>query len=117
MNLRSRKVFVAQTGKTGLGLFARRDIRQGEILFIVKGRLVEDSYNENYEDLPYSLAVEKHIWLDPFETNPWRYINHSCAPNAGIRGSVTVVAMRDIRGGATKSPSITRPRRAIRCGA
>jgi len=99
MRLYSKKVFVAETDRLGKGLYARKDIAKGEIIFIVKGTLVEDSYNENYADLPNSLPVRKNFWLDPFDTNPWRYINHSCSPNAGMRGKVTVVAMKNIRGG------------------
>ncbi|MFO8017378.1 MAG: SET domain-containing protein-lysine N-methyltransferase, partial [Promethearchaeia archaeon] len=41
--------------------------------------------------------LDKHIWISPFDNNPWRYINHSCDPNTGLKGKTTVVAMKDIK--------------------
>ena len=46
------------------------------------------------------------VWYDMFvgptaleEVEAVDYMNHSCAPNCGVRGSVVVVARRDIAGG------------------
>lgn len=94
-----KKVYVAPTGHIGKGLFAKIDIKEGEIVFVAKGTLVEDDYNDDYLTGPYWLWIREGLWLSPFDVNPWRYINHSCDPNVGIQGKVTVVAMKDIRGG------------------
>ena len=37
-------------------------------------------------------------WIVPAADCPWRYINHSCEPNCGLKGR-TVVALRRIRKG------------------
>lgn len=45
------------------------------------------------------LQIDKSLWISPFKNNPGFYINHSCNPSAGIRGSIEIVAMRDIKKG------------------
>ena len=41
----------------------------------------------------------KSLWISPFKNNPGFYINHSCNSSAGIRDSIEIVAMRDIKKG------------------
>jgi len=92
------KVYVAKANNLGKGIFAQADIRKDKIIFITKGTIEKGSYNpEFYCKGPNWLAVAKNKWLSPFKNNPWRYINHSCNPNAGLKGKVTVVAMKDIK--------------------
>jgi len=92
------KVYVAKAGNLGKGIFAKSDIKKDEIIFIVKGTIEKGDYNsEFYTEGPNWLALSKHKWLSPFDNNPWRYINHTCNPNAGLKGNVTVVAMKNIR--------------------
>ena len=91
------KVYVSETKKTGKGLFAKVNLKEGEAIFIAKGRMVKYPYYPDYKIGPNRLAMEKHIWLDPFDKNPWRFINHSCNPNAGLKGRRIVVAMKNIK--------------------
>lgn len=91
------KVYVSKTGNLGKGIFAKADIEKDKIIFIVKGTIEKGDYNsEFYTEGPNWLALAKNKWLSPFDDNPWRYINHSCNPNAGLKGKVTVVAMKNI---------------------
>lgn len=46
---------------------------------------------------PNMVGIGKNLWLDPAE--PYKYINHSCSPNLGIKGKVSFVALRDIESG------------------
>lgn len=92
------KVYVAKAENLGKGIFAKANIKKDEIIFIVKGTMKTGDYNSKfYVEGPNWLALAKHKWLSPFDDNPWRYINHSCSPNAGLKGKVTVVAMKNIR--------------------
>jgi hypothetical protein len=93
------KVYVSQTRNTGKGLFAKRGIKKGETVFIAKGKLVKDCYGPDYHIGPNWLTIKRGLWLDPFGDTPWTFINHSCSPNSGLKGKVTVVAMKDIRKG------------------
>lgn len=96
----SSKTRIARTGKTGKGLFATRDIRKGERLFCVTGKVRREAYAPGYNHIgPRWLAIGVEKWLIPVRTCPWWYLNHSCRPNVGLKGKVTVVAMRRIRKG------------------
>lgn len=94
------KVYVTNTENTGKGLFAKTDIKKNEVIFVVKGKLVKGPYSPSYYKWgSRCLAIDKNIWIYPLRNNPWWYINHSCEPNVGLRGKVTVVAMKNITKG------------------
>ncbi len=93
----SKKTYVKESGLHGLGVFAKRNIKKGEIVFIIKGLLKkwlvrnekEANYGENW------VGIGKNLWIDP--TGTGRYLNHSAKPTCGIRGRVTVCALRNIK--------------------
>ncbi|MFH1758970.1 MAG: SET domain-containing protein-lysine N-methyltransferase [Patescibacteria group bacterium] len=92
------KVYIAKADNLGNGLFAKKNIKKDEVIFITKGVVEKGSYDPKLYDIgPNWLAIAKNTWLSPFNDNPWRYINHSCNPNTGLKGQVTVVAMKNIR--------------------
>lgn len=99
------KIYIKKSGIEGLGIFAKKDIKKDEILFEVKGRIIKDSYGheagysyQQYLDIgPNWLVIAKNIWLSPYNSNPWRYINHSCQANAGRKGKTTIVAIQNIK--------------------
>jgi hypothetical protein len=83
------------------GLFAKEAIAQGEVLTVWGGIPVT---GEQFRTLSpklrsLSLQVEDDIYLCPTGDHPGDWVNHSCDPNAGIRGQITLVAMRDIQPG------------------
>lgn len=83
----------------GKGIFASRDIKKNEVLFSAKGPIICYPFLPNYRKGPHWLNVGEKQWLMPLEKTPWRYVNHSCVPNVGLRGKVQVVAMRDLKEG------------------
>jgi len=74
----------------GLGLFAKKRIRKGQVIGLIEGRYVRD-------DGPHVL------WLDEARAvhvlNEMRFINHHEAPNATYRDDLKVVALRSIQPG------------------
>jgi len=94
------KYYVARTKSTGRGLFAARRLRPGEKIFAVKGSVMRDAYGPNYLIGKTWLCLSRGKWLAPTRQSPWFYINHSCQPNCGLRGTVTVVPMKPIPPGA-----------------
>jgi uncharacterized protein len=100
-----RNVYVGDARKVThgveFGIFSKRNIRKGETIFIAKG----ETYREVVTNLDTSMnhrnaiGVSPQVWLDPFESDPLRYVNHSCDPNMGIKGRVTFVALRNIKKG------------------
>lgn len=98
------KIYVSKTCNLGNGVFAKSDIKKDEIIFIVKGTIEQYVYSPEFYHLGSNwLAIAKNTWISPFDNNPWRYINHTCSPNIGLKGKVTAVAMKNIK----KSEQIT----------
>lgn len=90
-----------ESGSRGLGLFARRVIRTGEILAAFGGTVIDRA---TLAGLPpaiarYALQVDEDLFLVSDRPGPADYVNHSCQPNAGLRGQVVLVAMRTISAG------------------
>lgn len=99
----SNKVEVRDSPIHGKGMFAKKDIKKGEVVFIKGGYILTrdefysngtiNSYlplDDNYFLAAKSKEDELHIKL---------YNNHSCDPNCGLRGEITFIAIKDIRQG------------------
>lgn len=79
----------------GFGVFASRDIRKGETIFIFSGRIVHTKEAQLPEIASYAIQIDIDSYIDP-EQNIGRFINHSCEPNAGLIKNNIVVAIQDI---------------------
>ena len=93
------------------GLFAKEIIRKGEIIAVPGGGCVvtEAELDRELKNLPekhFKILKDHLIKLAPglymIHANKDKlygddYLNHSCEPNIGIKGSILFVAMRDIR--------------------
>lgn len=92
----------ANPDKGGFGVFACQPVTAGELLVVWGGEVVT---GELLHQLPpraqmHSLQVEENMYLVPTRNaEPADYINHSCEPNAGLRGQISLVALRDIAPG------------------
>ncbi len=86
--------------KGGCGLFARQPIVRGTVLVVWGGEAVtwDELITFSDRDRRFSVQVEEQVFLAPVRRSlePGDFINHSCNPNAGMSGQITVVAMRDI---------------------
>lgn len=95
-----RKIYFGESAIHGHGIFARKDIKRGETVFIAKGKMMKLDLKTKEEAMsnPDMIGINKNTWLDP--SLIWgAYINHSCDPTVGIKGTVTFVALRDIKKG------------------
>lgn len=95
------KVYPKKTKRTGIGIFAKKNLKRGEVIFIVKGNLVHFIVR-NKKGALYGdrwLSIKKNTWINPREDSPWYFINHSCKPNAGIKGKISIVALKNIKKG------------------
>lgn len=93
---------VKETGKYGQGVFAKADFKAGEVIHVFGG--VRFSAKEFVERLcsgngrlddPLQIGKRTYLDLDDFS----RRFNHSCDPNAGMRKTCEIFAIRDIRRG------------------
>lgn len=83
----------------GYGVFAKKPIKKGEVIFIIKGKKIPLKIKDTNDSalLPNAISLGKELWLDPFKENPLTYLNHSCNPNSALKGSVSVVAIKPIK--------------------
>lgn len=95
----SKKVKVDKSKIHGLGVIAKREIKRGEIVFIIKGK--KRYWNvKNEKDALHGncwIGIGKDSWIDPIGYG--RFINHSSDPNCGIRGRLLVCALYNIKKG------------------
>ncbi len=85
--------------RTGFGSFAIAPIGIGTVVATFGGTIMSRSVFRNYpiEQQSRSLQIETDSFaLGPELPEPGDLINHSCAPNCGMRNATQVVAMRPI---------------------
>jgi len=106
LSYRSPKTEVRESKIHGRGLFAIADIAKNEIVAIKGGRIVDrKTLREKITPLlgPVEIQIGDDLFIVPVTEEERElsmlYLNHSCDPNLGVRGEITFVAMRDIRGG------------------
>jgi len=89
------KVLVKDSGRHGLGVFAISPIHRGEPILDFTG---PRKTREELQEGEYHLQIGEHLYLGA-SGEADDYVNHSCEPNAGFRGSLVLVAKRDIPAG------------------
>jgi hypothetical protein len=82
-------------------VIANRAMKRGELIAVYGGTVLD---REAVEALGadagrYSLQVDEDMFICSTVDGPGDWINHSCDPNAGIVGQITLVALRDIAAG------------------
>lgn len=90
-------VIVKESKVEGLGVFARRDFRKGEVVIRWQKQVLLS--REQAKDLPgnvqrYLSRVDNHTYV--LLGTPERYVNHSCDPNTKVASDADV-AIRDIK--------------------
>ncbi|MCC6323977.1 SET domain-containing protein-lysine N-methyltransferase [Candidatus Nomurabacteria bacterium] len=92
------KVYIKKSKLHGKGIFVSRNIKKGEIVFIIKGKkinfLIDNNEKAKIAGLNW-VGIGKNKWVDPI--NHCISFNHSCEPNCAIKGKVTVIALRNIK--------------------
>lgn len=86
----------------GRGVFVLRRLEAGERLAVWGGRVVDRDALDGLSagDRSLTLQVEEGLYLAPVgPPDPADLVNHSCDPNAGLSGQITLVAMRPIERG------------------
>ena len=100
-------VVVKDTDTKGKGLFATKDFEQKEKIVRIDGEEMKTEHPETFPKdvqdhwFPFRKEGKDRYYVLP--KDPWRYLNHSCEPNAGIKNERDIVAMRAI----TKGEEIT----------
>lgn len=96
---------VRESGIDGRGAFAVEAIPAGALVAEYRGRRItkSESVRECEAGNPYIFTLDDEWDLDGnVESNPARFINHSCAPNCEVDiqdGRILIQALRDIAPG------------------
>jgi len=80
------------------GVFAKQPISQGECLAVWGGTIMTATQLRQQPLLMQKLSVQvdEDAYLVSFQEGPADWMNHSCNPNAGLQGQISVIALRDI---------------------
>ena len=87
--------------KGGKAVVATQTLPPGALLVVFGGDILTRA---QIEELPPELRrlvlqVDEDLFLFSTDEGPGDWINHSCDPNAGLRGQVSLVALRQIEPG------------------
>ncbi len=104
----SDKVKVSSSGINRRGIFAVKPLHKDEVIAVWGGHIItEKEFNrlarhefKNIDD--YATKIADGFYLVSCKKGGLEdddFFNHSCSPNAGIKGHVMMVAMRDIAKG------------------
>ncbi len=88
--------------KGGYGVFATSPIKAGELLVVWGGEVIarQDLVSMNPQLRRHAIQIEENLYLVSHEgPEVGDFVNHSCAPNAGLSGQVSLIALRPIRSG------------------
>jgi hypothetical protein len=95
-DLYSNATFHIDECDVGLGVFANREIRPGEVILAFGGPVIDFAETKRrgpWECMPVQIGQNRYFDTRP----PGVFVNHSCEPNAGIRNDRDLVALRQIR--------------------
>lgn len=85
--------------KGGWGLFAARQLEKDELICVWGGECLTTAEldDEPPERARHGIQIEDDVYMIPLvEGDPADYINHSCNPNAWLRGQISLIARRKI---------------------
>ena len=98
------KLRIKKTAKYGFGTFAQKDIKKDELLLVLRGYVMglqdEGKLPGSLSDNGIQVTKDLSICVSKKEElGGINFFNHSCSPNAGIKGQIFLVAMRKIISG------------------
>lgn len=97
-----RRLIVRDTKNYGKGVFARSEIKKGEVVHILRGirmdvsQLVDKVLSKKLS-IDDPLQFGRRTFLEPDSFS--RSFNHSCDPSAGLRKNCELFALRTIHDG------------------
>jgi uncharacterized protein len=95
------KAEARQSGIEGLGVFAKEKIEAGETVGVLGGVIVHRDRIAEYRSImsQVGIQIDHDFFIVPTtreELKKYGVFNHSCAPNIGFSGSLSLIAMRVI---------------------
>ncbi len=100
----SPKIELRSGGISGSGIFAKEAILKDERLVVFGGKVMTISEEQELPDAiaDYAHQIDVDLVIGIYreeDIQPVDHLNHSCEPNAGFKGQIMLVAMREISPG------------------
>lgn len=92
-------IYVATSKIAGSGVMIGESAKKGELIRYIKGD-IKFKVNKSKKDAlanPNWVGIAENQWIDP--DKPYKFLNHSCNPSAGVKGKVALVALRNLKEG------------------
>lgn len=80
--------------KVGRGVFTTRAFAAGERVLVFRGPVVGASIGRELSD---TVQISMNHYVDPVP--PFKFVNHHCVPNTGLKNGVELYALRPIPAG------------------
>jgi SET domain-containing protein len=98
------RLAVKDTPKYGKGVFASEPIEKNSPLMVFGGYVLtrKEEVKLPLEIRDIAIQIDKDLVIGVLtkkEVTNTDYVNHSCDPNSGIKGQISLVAMRNIKEG------------------
>jgi hypothetical protein len=93
-----KRITIKKSQIEGYGVFTCEPLKKGALIAELIGSKVtyhEDIHGQSNR-YPNWFGLGKNTWIDPLDE--FQYLNHSCKPNAGLKGKfkLKLYALRDI---------------------
>lgn len=99
--MRKKKLAVKKSGIHGYGVFLMEPVKKGEFIAELIGSRIHYKSTVQGQSNRYGdwIGIGKDLWIDPVDE--FQYLNHSCNPNTGLKGSrkLSLHALRDLEAG------------------
>ena len=92
-----QNLYVDRSGIEGTGIKTNKSFKRGEIIARIQGEVIEfkTSSKKQAQSIPTWYGLDETHWIDPGKSI-FRFLNHSCEPNAAITGTRTIRARKSI---------------------
>jgi hypothetical protein len=80
-------ILLKNSEEKGKAIYAARKFNLGEKVLTFQGKIINERGIHTLQ-----IGIFENLLVD----EPWRYVNHSCNPNCGIKDKTTLVAMKKI---------------------
>lgn len=93
-----KKLTVHKSRINGSGLFAKENVRKGEVIGYIHGKIhvFKQFTPEISRKMLNWIGAGRYSWIETTDS-PFRFINHSCEPNVVIITKRKVIALKDIK--------------------
>ena len=94
-----KHIYIATSKIEGMGVMIGENAEKGDLIRYIKGEMKFKHIETKKDSLdnPNWVGIGKDAWIDP--EKPYKFLNHSCNPSAGVKGKVSLCALKNLKEG------------------